>query len=151
MKKILLTAAAIVLLGFGCESKEPEPKTAAQLETERFVEHPNDIMLKNQKPGQTVAVAETKFAKPGFLAVIEPAQGEDDEESIVGYSPIIQSGQKQNRKIALTVLMEEGETYIVRMYDDSDGDTEFKLSKDNPIYLAGTTDLLEKSFTVVAE
>ena len=151
MKKILITAATITLLGFGCGAKEPEPKTAEQLEVERFVEYPNDIMLKDQQPGQTVIVAETKFDKPGFLAVIEPAALEDEEETIVGYSPIVQAGQKQNRKIALTVLMEEGETYLVRMYDDTDGDTEFKLSEDNPIYLTGTTELLEKSFTVIAE
>ncbi len=150
MKKVLIMAAAITLMGFGC-SKEPEPKTPEQLETERFIEYPNDLMIKNQTPGQTVAVAETKFAKPGFLAVIEPALDEDDEETIVGYSPIVQSGQKQNRKIALSVLMEEGETYIVRMYDDTDGDTEFKLANDKPIYLAGSTDIVEKSFTVVAE
>ncbi len=149
MKKLLIAAATIALVGFGC-SKEV-PKTPAQLEAERFTIQPNDLILKDQAPGQTVIVAETKFAKPGFLVVVEPPQEEGDEETIVGYSSIVPGAERQNQKIALTVLLETGETYNVRMYDDTDGDTEFKLATDHPIYLAETADLLEKSFTVLAE
>lgn len=149
MKKLLITAATIALLGFGC-SKEPPPKTPEQLETERFIRQPNDLMLDNQPSGQTVTVTETKFAKPGFLVVVEPLQEEGDEETIVGYSAIIPAGQKLNQKIALTVLLEEGETYLVRMYDDTNGDTDFKITDDYPHYLNGTPEVLEKSFSVIA-
>lgn len=146
MKKILLIAAGIALLGFGCTKEIP--KTPEQLEAEAFAIQPNDLIVRNQTSGQTVTVAETKFAKPGFLAVIERNEG---DETIVGYSAIVPVGARQNQKIALTLLLEEGEQYSVRMYDDTDGDTEFTLVNDNPLYKPGTEEYVEKTFNVVAQ
>lgn len=147
MKKLLILPTLLLVFGFGCADKEPPPKTPEQLEQEVFNMQPNGLIVHTQETGQTVSIAETKFVKPGFVAVIEQNNG---DETVLGYSSIIPAGQKQNQKIALTVLLEPAKTYIARLYDDTNGDTEFKLNTDEPIYELGSDKIIEKIFQVAS-
>lgn len=145
--KFFLLFVFITLFGFGC-SGNPLPKTQAQIEAEKMQTMPNYLMIENQSQGQTVKVLESKFEKPGFLAVHE--QNEDATiGTMIGYSNTIPNGYKQHIKIATTLLLEIGEWYVIRMYDDTNGDTFFDPDDDNIIYESGSETPVQKTFQVV--
>lgn len=131
-KVLIAVALLIATTGAGCTwfgNEEPKAKTYEEMEEEKFLSYGTYFMIDPQLEGQTVKIREVKFATPGF-AVVREVKADGSIGGILGFSDSVPQGHNFNVKIALTVKLDKEKQYLVTLYEDTDGDTEFNDKKD---------------------
>lgn len=146
-KKVVLTAIAFFLIGFGISwvfSKPAEAPTSDTNEQEVIDGNipsmgSNAIEVDDQKVGSAVVIKSVKFERAGWVAIHDDVNGTPGNILGAAWFP---SGENSGA-VELLRNTESGKTYFAMLHND-DGDKKFDHKIDVPLTDASSTILMVK-------
>lgn len=91
----------------------------------------NAVVTTEQRPGNTVKVAQVYLAAPGYVAIHEDDNGEAG--AMLGTSALLQAGENNNVSVTLARATEDGEKLWSMLHFETNNNTSFQESADAPV------------------
>ena len=110
----------------GTHESSYAPKGTQEMKIEK-----NAVVTTQQRPGDTVKVAQTFLAAPGYVAIHEDDNGAPG--AILGVSAYLESGETTNIAVPLSRTSVDGEKLWSMLHVEKTGDTTFDEVRDTPV------------------
>lgn len=145
MKKLLLAAIMLPILGAGCSNSTPEKTAVPPMETApqtpsstnedpaaggntRIRMGANGLIVEDQKPGDTVTISFVRLEKPGYVVILTK-NADGSWGPILASSELLAAGDHNDVVISDKNLITDKTTYNVLLLHD-DGDKKLDRAKD---------------------
>lgn len=109
----------------------PEPSADSSETSLGMFAEENAIVVTDQKPGPTIAVADALLKAPGFVVIHEDNGGAPG--AIIGSSALLEASENLNVIITLTRAAKDGETLHAMLHADVNGNGAFEAATDTPV------------------
>jgi len=147
MKNILVAIVAIIVLGglyyfvMGDKNVEPIDTSTSDAIGENadmpidtisgMRAEENAVVVTEQRPSNTVKVAQVYLAASGYVVIHEDNNGVAG--AIIGSSALLKAGENNSITVSLTRATEDGETLWSMLHTETNGNTSFEATADIPV------------------
>lgn len=141
MKGILIALLAIAVLGgayyvYVSKSEVPEEPAVSEHEdvnttTSGMRAEENAVVTPEQRPGNTVTVAQVYLAAPGYVVIHEDINGQPG--TILGSSSLLQAGESGAVVVTLSRPSRDGERLHAMLHAEMNDNSTFDAPSDTPV------------------
>lgn len=135
MKQIILILVVVVVFSsiyyLIAVKKNAEPADLAEDTVSGMRAEETALIVTEQRPGNSITVAQVYLAEPGYVVIHEDNNGEAG--AIIGSSALLQAGE--NNKIIVTLNREtrDGEKLWSMLHSEENNNSSFEASVDTPV------------------
>jgi hypothetical protein len=136
MQKGIIALVIVIVVGGGVywfmNMEKPMDQAAAPTDTSNAMRiEENMIIVNEQKPGNSVTIAQVHLAAPGFVVIHEDKDGAAGE--ILGSSTLLPSGDSGQIVVSLSKSLSDATKLHAMLHNDTNGDGKFDSSVDMPV------------------
>lgn len=91
----------------------------------------NAVVAPEQKPGNSVTIAQVVLAAPGYVVIHEDSNGAPG--TVLGASALLSAGQSDKITVALTRATKDGEKLHAMLHSETNGNSTFEAAADTPV------------------
>ena len=95
----------------------------------------NAVVATEQRPGETVKIAQVFLAAPGYVVIHEDLN--DDAGAIIGSSALLEAGENNDVTITLSRASKDGVTLWAMLHSEKNGNAVFDATVDTPVVSRG--------------